>query len=182
MNIPFRILFACTIIYFSWEGMLLSALAVDSLEYPFYDYKSLLKDTNYIIAVYPGGFTEDAFKYSSDPIFKEAWTERIEPYLEEYKNYIPPKSNEKWIRVLNHTSKIALFTDTTMVMQTEQYASCKIIATPMQGDRKPSAFGFQKDSPYLDLFNFYLKEMQEKGAIGEILKDIMPQNCRNYSL
>ena len=52
----------------------------------------------------------------------------------------------------------------------------------MKGDRKPSAFGFQKDSPYLDVFNFYLKEMQEKGAIGEILKDIMPENCRNYSL
>ena len=51
--------------------------------------------------------------------------------------------------------------------QTKQYASCEIIATPMQGDRKPSAFGFQKDSPYLDVFNFYLKEMHEKGAIGK---------------
>ena len=66
--------------------------------------------------------------------------------------------------------------------QTKEYASCEIITTPMKGDRKPSAFGFQKDSPYLDLFNSYLKEMQEKGAIGEILKDIMPENCRNYSL
>ena len=36
-------------------------------------------------------------------------------------------------------------------------------------DFKPYAYGFQKDSPYLSLFNYYLKDMQEKGSLKQIL-------------
>jgi hypothetical protein len=40
---------------------------------------------------------------------------------------------------------------------------CEVIAIPAKYDFKPYAYGFQKDSPYLGLFNHYLKEMREKG-------------------
>ena len=32
------------------------------------------------------------------------------------------------------------------------------------------AYGFQKDSPYVDLFNYFLKEMDEKGILTKIHK------------
>ncbi len=60
---------------------------------------------------------------------------------------------------------------------------CKILATPSKYDFKPYAFGFQKDSPLLGLFNFYLKEMREKGAMKKILNkyDSGPQICPDSS-
>ena len=49
------------------------------------------------------------------------------------------------------------------------YKSCKMIAIPTKYNFKPYAYGFQKDSPYLGLFNHYLKEMREKGVLKQIL-------------
>ena len=48
---------------------------------------------------------------------------------------------------------------------------------------KPLAFGFQKDSPLLGLFNYYLKEMREAGALDQIMKkyESGPQVCEDYS-
>ncbi len=53
----------------------------------------------------------------------------------------------------------------------------------MKYDFKPYAWGFQKDSPLLGLFNFYLKEMREKGALKKILNkyEAQPQVCPDYS-
>ena len=61
----------------------------------------------------------------------------------------------------------------------EEYVSCKLIAIPGRYDFKPYAYGFQKDSPYLPIFNHYIKEMQEKGALDKILDKYSPspQNC-----
>ena len=50
-----------------------------------------------------------------------------------------------------------------------EYGDCKVIAIPAKYDYKPYAYGLQKDSPYLGLFNYYLKEMREKGALKQIL-------------
>ena len=50
-----------------------------------------------------------------------------------------------------------------------EYKSCQVIVIPTKYDFKPYAYGFQKDSPYLGLFNHYLKEMREKGALKQIL-------------
>ena len=49
-----------------------------------------------------------------------------------------------------------------------EYRNCKLIATPAKYDYKPVAYGFQKNSPYLGLFNYFLKEMEEKGAMAKI--------------
>ena len=35
---------------------------------------------------------------------------------------------------------------------------------------KLQAYAFQKDSPYLELFNYFLQEMKEKGALKQILE------------
>ena len=51
----------------------------------------------------------------------------------------------------------------------QEYLDCEIIALPARYDFKPYAYGFQKDSPYLGLFNYYLKKMIESGSMHQIL-------------
>ena len=57
------------------------------------------------------------------------------------------------------------------------------MALPKKYDIKPYAFGFQKNSPFLPLFDFHLKKLQEKGAIDKILKEYgsKPQICPDYN-
>ena len=48
---------------------------------------------------------------------------------------------------------------------------------------EPTAYGFQKDSPFLPLFNYYLNEMKEKGMVKQIIGkyEPPPQICPDYS-
>jgi hypothetical protein len=64
-----------------------------------------------------------------------------------------------------------------------EFINCDVIAIPTKYDFKPYAYGFQKDSPYLDLFNFYIKELREKGVLKQILKkhESQSQICPDYS-
>ena len=65
----------------------------------------------------------------------------------------------------------------------DTYINCKILATPGKYDFKPYAFGFQKDSPFLPLFNYNLNEMKEKGSLKQIQVkyEPPPQICPDYS-
>ena len=56
-----------------------------------------------------------------------------------------------------------------------EYSNCEIVAIEAKYDFKPYGWGFQKDSPFLDIFNYYLDEMREKGAMKQIFKKHEPQ-------
>ena len=56
----------------------------------------------------------------------------------------------------------------------KEYIACEIIATPAKYDFQPYAFVFQKNSPYLPLFNYYLKKMAEKGTLHQLIKKYEP--------
>ena len=64
----------------------------------------------------------------------------------------------------------------------DEYLKCEIIATPAKLDFKPYAYGFQKDSPYLPLFNHFLNDMKEKGSLKQIQEkyEPPPQVCPDY--
>ena len=63
------------------------------------------------------------------------------------------------------------------------YIDCEVVVLPANYDFKPLSYGFQKDSPYLGLFNFYLHKMRERGVMKEILKkyETPPQVCPDLS-
>ena len=65
----------------------------------------------------------------------------------------------------------------------DAYINCEILATPGKYDFKTHAYGFQKDSPFLPLFNYYLNEMIEKGSLKQIQVkyEPQPQVCPDYS-
>ena len=65
----------------------------------------------------------------------------------------------------------------------DAYINCEIVATPGKYDFKNYAYGFQKDSPFLPLFDYYLNEMKEKGSLKQIKVKYEPpsQICPDYS-
>ena len=65
----------------------------------------------------------------------------------------------------------------------DAYINCKIVATPGKYNFKPVAYGFQKDSPFLPLFNYNLNKMRERGSLKQIKVkyEPPPQICPDYS-
>ena len=57
------------------------------------------------------------------------------------------------------------------------------MVTPGKYNVKQLAYGFQKDSPFLPLFDYYLNEMREKGSLKQIQVkyEPPPQICPDYS-
>ena len=68
-----------------WQAMLISYLSKKVIALPFDTIPELLENTKLRIAVLPGSYHEDAFKYATDPYWKIAWKERIQPFIHEYK-------------------------------------------------------------------------------------------------
>ena len=83
----FRIMIFGLVLNISWNANLISYLSIHKTHLPFNNLETLLSSTNNKIAVLPGSSTADAFRYSSDPLKQRAWTERIEPYLDEFHTY-----------------------------------------------------------------------------------------------
>ena len=65
----------------------------------------------------------------------------------------------------------------------DAYINCKIVATEGKYNYEPTAYGFQKDSPFLPLFNYYLNQIKDKGMMKQILGkyEPPPQICPDYS-
>ena len=75
------------LINLAWQANLISYLTISKLFIPFTNFESLVKTSDFQIAIVPGSSDEDMFKLSLNPIYQRAWKERIEPNMEEYKEY-----------------------------------------------------------------------------------------------
>ena len=64
--------------------MLISYLATRKIVLPFNNIPELVSKSSFRIALTTGSSYEDAFKTSRDPDWMVAWTDRIQPYLEDY--------------------------------------------------------------------------------------------------
>ena len=54
---------------------------------PFTDVKNMYSKTPFRLAMIPDTTYVDNFKYSPDPVFQSIYSERIEPNLQEYRDY-----------------------------------------------------------------------------------------------
>ena len=86
----FSIIISGLLLYIMWEAMLVTYLATRFTVLPFDGIATLVKNSNFKIAVSPGTSQNDAFKLSTDPLWMEAWQQRIEPFQEGY-SAIPSK-------------------------------------------------------------------------------------------
>ena len=62
---------------------------------------------------------------------------------------------------------------------TKEYEKCEIIILPKRYNMQHFALGFQKDSPYLGLFNYYLRKMRQEGSLDKNVKgyEAVQQAC-----
>ena len=85
----FSLLFFGTMIFWHWEAMLISYLATRVISLPFKTIPELLTNTQIRILLTPGTSFEDSFKTATDPNWQAAWTDRVQPHLEEHKGFGP---------------------------------------------------------------------------------------------
>lgn len=79
--------------------------------------------------------------------------------------------------------EFAMYDNFFAVRTYASYSDCEIIAIPQKYDFKPYAYGFQMNSAFLGPFNYFLKQMRERGALKKILEkyESRPQVCPDYS-
>jgi hypothetical protein len=94
------------IFFWHWEAMLITYLSIRVTVLPFYSIEQMVH-SEYRLYVWPGSSNEDDFKYSTNPVKQEAWTRKIEPYLEEYK----ANTGYKRIELVRKDHTVALFGD-----------------------------------------------------------------------
>ena len=80
----FSLLFFGTMFFWHWEAMLISYLAIQLESLPFKGISDLVTNTQFRIILKPGCSYEDAFKTSPNQNWHSAWTDRIQPHLEEH--------------------------------------------------------------------------------------------------
>ena len=85
---------------------MISYLATRKIVLPFNNVEELVKTSNYKIALVPGTNAENVFRYSSDKWWQQAWSERIEPYLQ---NYAGLKKFQDIMKFPMEDSEIAVF-------------------------------------------------------------------------
>jgi hypothetical protein len=94
-------------LHWHWVAMLISYLATRVIVFPFNSIPEMVHTSGYQLYIDPGGYMEDSFKLSTDPDWQKAWTEMIEPYLEEYKNLKGPKKASEF--AINGNPTLAIY-------------------------------------------------------------------------
>lgn len=71
-----------------------------------------------------------------------------------------------------------------MFRNSPQYQNCEVAIIPKILHKEHISFGFQKDSPYLPLFNYQIQIMQENGVFDQIFEKykVQKQECPGPSL
>ncbi|XP_059081679.1 glutamate receptor ionotropic, kainate glr-3-like isoform X2 [Tigriopus californicus] len=174
----FSVMLGGTLIYWHWEAMIISFLAVRTTVLPFSSMEEMLTKTDFKVAVQPGTSYVDTFRHSNNPMLKRIWTERIEPYIADY-----PQSKIGLSMKIIEESGYALFDNFFTTISYEPYEECQIIAVPVAYFPVQFAYAFQKKSPYFDAFWYQLNKMKERGATKQILEkyEAGKQVCPDYS-
>lgn len=82
-----RVIFASMMIFWYWEAMLVSYLAIRVISLPFTNLDEMLLKSNYHLGIASGSTVEDTFKLSKNEIYQRIWNERILPKYDLRKEY-----------------------------------------------------------------------------------------------
>ena len=78
-----------TLIFYYWQSMIVSFLFSRKIVMPFTDLDDMYFNApNFRLALFPNSIQEDIFKYSNLPVWQSIYKERVQPYLEEYIDYL----------------------------------------------------------------------------------------------
>lgn len=187
IGLPTRILFwsiliSSALIYWHWEAMLVSYLATRKTQLPFKNLKEMYEKTDFRLALIPDTSFEDKFKYSPNELWRQIYAQRLAPHLDEYSQFMN-SGNSDMIGLIKDDYSTALYDAYLAISSSQDFQDCLIVATEGKYFHQPYAWPFQKHSPYLDIFNFFIKETIEKGQWNAIINKykVQPQVCPDMS-
>ncbi len=129
-------------------------------------------NTNFRLALIPATSFEDSFKFSKEPLFKDIYDERIKPHLQEYADY--PDHLTDMVHFIQNDFSTALIDSYIPITSSKAYQDCEIVVTDGKYFISPYAWMFPKNSPFLPIFNHYIREIIESGQWNAIVEKYSP--------
>ena len=102
-------LFLALLAFRHWEATLDSSLLARNTILPFDGIESLVLLSDAKIVVAPDSAHVDKFKYSKDPIWQKAWSERIEPNLDFYRKVFAQKQQAGFSELARDYAEYAVY-------------------------------------------------------------------------
>ena len=165
--------------YSHWESEIFASLSTRRINLPFYSMQELITNTDMKVMTVLGTSLSNSFEYSKDYYRSRIWQERMKPNAKIFDKYGLKGLKDLMLEEESYT----IFQSFIVYALEPEFKDCKIVAAPGRYDHQQVGYGLQKDSPYLFIFNHFIQEMKEKGAIDRILKQylISKQICSDYS-
>ena len=162
-----------------WEAMLISYLEHRVTPLPFNDLRGLY-DSDYSLFVYPGSAVWDTFRYGNQ-LRQDIFKAKLESHEEEYSTY---KDRPSQIARLLRDTKNAMFSEFYTLSVFDEYINCQFIQIPGKYDPLDYAIGYQLNSVYADLLDYWLNRMIENGVLDSLKTKYRKdrQDCPNLQL
>ena len=170
------VMLAGIVIYYYWEAMLISYLAVRRTELPFKTMSDLAANSNYKLLVGRGTSHLDQFRYSNEPLYTKLWIDKIAPYADNL-----PLFKDLPNSILEDSYSVGFYDDG--MKYNEAYLDCRIIDTGVIVSTFQYAWTIQKQSHFNKAFTYNIKKMLEIGAVHRYFKayEAQDQFCPDAS-
>ena len=170
------VILAGMMIFYYWEAMLISYLAVRKTQLPFVTLADLVARDDFKLLVGKGTAHVDHFKYSANELHKMIWRDKIEPYVNSLSLYkdLPDE-------ILKDPSSVAFY-DNAMTYK-NSFIDCKIVDTGVTINTFQYAWTIPKNSPFTKVFEYHIRKLQETGLTHRYYQDYKPddQHCQDLS-
>ncbi|XP_059082976.1 glutamate receptor ionotropic, kainate glr-3-like [Tigriopus californicus] len=166
----YSVLLGGTMIYWHWEAMIISYLAVRNVALPFESLEDLVENTDYKVVVQPGTAYVDQLRFGNTEVLRQTWVERVEPYIDSY-----PSTKVEMLDLVLKDPSYALLDEYYSLLFYERHSKCEVLTIPKDYFRGDYAFPIQDNSPFKDLFKYHIEILKERGALNQISDRYAPE-------
>ena len=146
--------------YYIYNAGLISFLMVQDYELPINELGDILIKPRYKLLVVGDTSPETLLKHSYDPTHRRIWEKSVK------ENGIISNQVEGEIEIRDDPEKVLFTSSPYFEMMFDSYP-CNVAASKVGYSLHYGAYVFNKDSQYIDLFNYHITSIEEKGLETE---------------
>ena len=146
--------------YYVYVAALVSYLMVQRYDLPINDLDDILLNPGFVLIVLKGSYVEQFLKYSENPNFRKIWEKSAQ------ENGLITDNEEGINQVLLDKHKI-LFGMSPHIEFTSDSYPCRIVKTRRRYNPHSAAYPFNKNSKYIEIFNYQIGKILERGLETE---------------
>lgn len=177
-QVPGRVLFLSVLVmgslcFWSYNAGLVSLLTVEVVNLPIQTLEDLLDKQEYQLVLEGSTSYEDYFRFatlSSNPTAAQLW----EKSLKDNPKALMKTTANIEERLLNNEKEVFFGEDLSTVLDMPNYP-CQIVSSTKSYFRVNIAWAFQKNSQYLEVFNYQLNKLKQTGHLDRILKTLIAE-------